>query len=213
MKPEEPEPKREPKDENEATRSYIRASRRGRGWSRKAVAAVVALTAIASVFGFVAASNLYGSQNVNQQSTSAYNGVGTADPNFATPQLILTATPLVDGSVTITSCSSSAIAVPNPSGEPARMYLSATSGGSACNTGDFAEEWSIPTSATLVGETATITITTTWTTAGGTLMSAQVSSDTAAVTAGSPGANSLNVFVDYGPTAPTSIATLTLSVT
>ncbi len=198
---------------NDPTRGYIRAARRGRGVSRRtAISLLAGLLVVGITVGFAAAMVYSGSGTVvNQQNPVTYTGNGVTETDLPTaPPLSAVAVPQWN-SANVASCTSSAVAVPGSSltNGAAAVFLSGTTGGTACATGDFSELWTFTTAATLTAATISVSIVTTWSGASGT----QTNAATLTVAAGAAGTNpTVYLYVDYGPSAPTSITTLTVTL-
>ena len=148
--------------------------------------------------GFVLAATLT-STNVTQ-TAALYSVTSSASAAFPTsPTAAVSFTP-----ASVSVCTSTAQAL--TSGGSANLYLPA-SASVTCTTGDFAEEFTLTSSATAAAGTYTMTIYTSYG-AGPTngAASGQISIASALASSGT-----VNVFVDYGSvTPPTSIASLSL---
>jgi hypothetical protein len=150
--------------------------------------------------GFVLAAGLT-STTVSQNaalysvSTSAVSGF----PN--TPTITVTATP-----ASVASCSSSSVALTN--GASVNLYLGASSG-VTCTTNDFAEEFTMASSATAASGSYSFVIYTSYNT-GSALTGSASGTITIATTLTSAG--TVNVFVDYGNVVPPSGGIQSLSL-
>jgi hypothetical protein len=150
--------------------------------------------------GFVLAAGLT-STSVSQNaalysvSTSAVAGF----PN--TPTITVTATP-----ASVSACTSSSVAL--TSGGSSNLYLPASSG-VTCTTTDFAEEFTLSSSATAAAGSYSFVIYTAYNTG-----SAVSGSATGTITIASAltSAGTVNVFVDYGSVAPPSGGIQSLSL-
>lgn len=139
--------------------------------------------------GFVLAAGL--TSTTVTQNAALYSVSTSAVAAFpSAPTITVTATP-----ASVSSCSSSAAALSN--GGTANLYLGA-SGSVTCTTSDFAEEFTLTSSATAVAGTYTFTVYTSYG-AGPTVGSAagSVTIGTTLSTAGT-----VNVFVDFGSVTP-----------
>ena len=197
------------------TRSFIKEARRGRGWGRATVATVVAVAAVIAALGaFAFAQEIYGAGPINTQAPSEYTLNPQNDSNFPTPSIAYT-TDTANAQFTSGTCLTSTT-VAGASGF-AELVISALTGGTVCTAGDFSMEFTFTTPVTLVSETATVSITTSWTDMGGVAHNSQTNTATVTVTAGA-GGQQLLVYVDYQtpgayPGIPFAVSTLSLVIT
>jgi len=180
----------------------IRAARRGRGLSRRALGMIGILGVLCVVAGFASA-QLLGVTDVTTKQT-LYSGQGSTDSNFGTPTL--TATFVTTGPAT---CSSAAQNYPAPSGNNYNLVLY-TGVNTTCATSAFAEEFVFASPASLTAESATVTISTEY---SGTYTYSMTYDLT--VTGGPVGGSALlTLYVEYGSDVPQQgISTLEAVVT
>jgi hypothetical protein len=176
---------------------------------------VVGLVAVVGCLGgWAFAQQIYGARSLPTQAPSEYTIAPTNDSNFPTP--VVSYTPVTANAQWTSGVCSTGTTVAGSSGF-AEVVLSAVTGGTVCTAGDFSMLFTFTTPATLKAETATVSITTSWTDLSGTAYSQQTNSVPITVTAG-PGGEQLFVFVDYQtagayPGVPFSVSTLSLVIT
>ncbi|MCI4372446.1 MAG: hypothetical protein L3K02_02205 [Thermoplasmata archaeon] len=150
-----------------------------------------AIVAIALASGFALAAVLT-STAVNQ-SANYYQGGNTGANGFSGPTLSITSTPAA-----VAACTSGVKSGAVTAGT-VTLILSSTTGSAVCTTGDFAEEFTLAFSATIVTQTNTITITTQ--VGAGTV---QTNSEGISLGTGSSTAftQTVEVYIDYGSVSP-----------
>jgi hypothetical protein len=196
--------------ESEQLRSYVRQARKGKGLGRKSLAAIIAVTALVTVGGFLAAAQtgLFSSSSIPFQGVSNYQTSASSDANFPTAPTIALSTTYSAAS----SCTSSASAFPGSGGNPVRIYLAADNA-ITCTAGDFALFVVLNSISTaLTAETATITISTSWETGSGTMETNQLASAQLTVASGVPSQTQISLWVDFGAGQPTSISSFAVSI-
>ena len=163
--------------------------------TRNRVRLIYAATAIAllAMAGGMVLGTVLTTTTVNQNA-SFYQGGNNGANGFSTPTLTVSTVPSA-----VTTCSSGTTGTTN--GGTVDLVLSATTGGTTCTGGDFAEEFSFAFSATITTQINSITITTQVGASPVQTNSASVSLGT-----GTSGAytQTVDVFVDYGAIVPPS---------
>jgi len=141
-----------------------KSARRARGLSRRGVVVLASAVAVAMALGgFAMAANLYGQTQVNQPTSSGYDGNGVADVNLPnTPTLALVQAPADMPGCTATGSYAAAQATP--------LVLSAIGDDeAACSEGAFPTElWTITPATTLTTETVYLNYTTEYSETGAT---------------------------------------------
>ena len=157
---------------------------------------VTAGMAIAS--GILSETSTYQSANFYEGGNLGANGYGAAGLNVSTIP------------AAVTTCSNAPVSGLTPAGT-VDVYLSSTTGGTVCTTGDFTEVFNVAFSATIATQTNTVTITTQ--VGAGTV---QTNSQQVVLGTGTSGpfTQTVNVYVDYGTIQPpaTGIVMLDLVV-
>ncbi len=166
---------------------------------------VATVVAILGVTGGVAMGSLLTAQSLNQ-TASMYQGNSSNPVGYGTPALAIGYVP-----ASVTTCSSGTVTEGSNNGVT-NVYFGPTTGATTCSTNDFAEVFTISYSATITGvQTDKFTVSTQYGT-GPTTAINSVSIATGA--SGSPWAQTVNIYVDYGSgSAPTGgISTLSLVI-
>jgi len=166
------------------------------------VATIVSLLGVTG--GMAIAAGILSSTNVNQ-GASFYQGGNNGANGYGAATLQVSTIP-----ASVSTCSTGAVTGAT-SGGSVNLYLSSTTGGTVCTTGDFAEEFTVAFSATVATQTNSFTITTQVGVA-----TVQTNSQQVVVGTGTSGAftQTVNVYVDYGAIQPPSagIAVLDLVI-
>jgi hypothetical protein len=154
------------------------------------VATIVSLIGVTG--GMALAAGILSSTAVNQ-GASFYQGGNNGANGYGAASLQVTTVPAA-----VATCSTGAVSG-TTSGGTSDLFLSATTGSSACLTGDFAEEFILSFSATIATQTNTLTITTQ--VGAGTV---QTNSQQVVLGTGSASAftQTVDVYVDYGAIQP-----------
>jgi hypothetical protein len=160
--------------------------------SRRTIYLGTVLTLLGVTAGMAIASSVLSSTTVNQ-GANFYQGGNNGANGYSTATLAVSTTPAAT-SVCTTGTKTGAT-----SAGTVTLILSSTTGGTGCTAGNFAEEFSLSFSATIVTQTNTLSVTTQ--VGAGTV---QTNSEAVTLGTGSSSAftQTVNVYVDYGSVNP-----------
>jgi hypothetical protein len=157
----------------------------------RAIYTTTAIVAIALATGFTLAAVL--TSTAVTQHANYYQGGNSGANGYSTATLQVASTPTAT-----TVCTSGTLTGATSAGTVVVIF-SSTSGGTVCTAGDFAEEYVLTFSATIVTQTNSLTITSQ-------VGSGTVQSNTEDITLGtgtsSAFTQTVDVFVDYGTVSP-----------
>jgi hypothetical protein len=164
------------------------------GVNRRLVYVATIVSLIGVTAGMAIASGILTQTNVDQ-GANFYEGGNQGAHGYGTAGLNVSVTPAA-----VATCSTLPV-IGLTTGGSVNVYLSSTTGGTACTSGDFAEVFNVAFSATIASQTNTFTITTQVGSGAVQTNSQQVTLGT-----GTSGAfiQTVFVYVDYGSVQPPS---------